>query len=107
MVALREFQINGERNPSEVYKDFRSAVLRILGSAEQVNPTVAEADDEILPSVADKKDEIAAKPPKKGYPPVIWVLGKYPRTFLSFFALIRKKFTRVTKVFKKKEVSHL
>lgn len=26
------FQINGERNPAEVYNDFRVAVLRIIGS---------------------------------------------------------------------------
>ena len=29
-----EFQVNGERAPSEVYKDFRTAVLDILGTLE-------------------------------------------------------------------------
>lgn len=28
------FQVNGERNPSEVYVDFRDAVMRILGLSE-------------------------------------------------------------------------
>lgn len=27
-------QVNGERNPEEVYKDFRAAVLQILGAVE-------------------------------------------------------------------------
>lgn len=31
---MYSFQINGERAPSEVYKDFRSAVLDILGAQE-------------------------------------------------------------------------
>lgn len=30
-------QVNGERNPGEVYKDFRSAVLRVLGSQENLS----------------------------------------------------------------------
>lgn len=29
--------MNGERNPGEVYKDFRSAVLRVLGSQENLS----------------------------------------------------------------------
>ncbi|XP_077290293.1 adenylate kinase isoenzyme 5 [Arctopsyche grandis] len=29
--------VNGERNPGEVYKDFRSAVLRVLGSQENLS----------------------------------------------------------------------
>lgn len=32
--ALFFHQVNGERNPDEVYKDFRAAVLQILGATE-------------------------------------------------------------------------
>lgn len=30
-------QVNGERNPEEVYKDFRAAILQILGAVEDQN----------------------------------------------------------------------
>lgn len=34
--ALSYFQVNGERHPAEVYKDFKDAVIKILGM--QDNP---------------------------------------------------------------------
>ncbi|KAK6616896.1 hypothetical protein RUM43_014866 [Polyplax serrata] len=70
--------INGERNPAEVYKDFRSAVLRILGSAEQVaeeSPPAVEEESEIDQSDGVTREAPVYRPPDKSYPPVIWVLG--------------------------------
>ncbi|KAL0274363.1 UNVERIFIED_CONTAM: hypothetical protein PYX00_006810 [Menopon gallinae] len=67
--------INGERNPAEVYKDFRSAVLRILGSAEQIGPPVPITDIGTTGTVLPRESSSEYKPPTKGYPPVIWVIG--------------------------------
>ncbi|BES89274.1 Adenylate kinase [Nesidiocoris tenuis] len=65
--------VNGERNPSEVYTDFRDAALRIIGSQESKkngaipNGNIVEHAPTTVASVY--------KPPSKGYPPVIWVIG--------------------------------
>ncbi|PSN48579.1 hypothetical protein C0J52_14666, partial [Blattella germanica] len=72
-------QVNGERNPSEVYKDFRSVVLQMLGMHEQGNegPAVA-ANISVAPAIIEKVPEstpVPYKVPAKGFPPVIWVIG--------------------------------
>lgn len=38
LFSLR-IQVNGERNPSEVYVDFREAVMRILGLSDEAVPS--------------------------------------------------------------------
>lgn len=75
--AFCRFQINGERNPADVYKDFRSAVLRILGSAEQVGPPAPITDIGSTATVLPRAPSSEYKPPTKGYPPVIWVISEY------------------------------
>lgn len=48
--------VNGERNPSEVYKDFRSAVLQVLGSQD-------DRDQRLMPfSGRARADSIVAIP---------------------------------------------
>lgn len=115
------FQINGERNPSDVYKDFRSAVLRILGSVEAPLPLSSDHQTKmgngVAPSGAnmsnvppvpymngrlnnyngptglsniETEDFEPYKPPGKGFPPVVWVIGMFlssttKRAFLSIF----------------------
>ncbi|CAH1396663.1 unnamed protein product [Nezara viridula] len=65
--------VNGERNPSEVYSDFRTAVLRIIGSQEgKKNGIISNGDINTAPPVTVAS---VYKPPAKGYPPVIWVIG--------------------------------
>ncbi|XP_076670567.1 adenylate kinase isoenzyme 5 [Andrena cerasifolii] len=96
-------EVNGERNPSEVYVDFREAVFKILGLSsggvkENNVPQSLEAEVEverrkesISKSPLYKKEEVAevpqlpvpmnTKPSKtadrtrKGLPPFIWVIG--------------------------------
>ncbi|KAG8334577.1 hypothetical protein J6590_087066 [Homalodisca vitripennis] len=65
-------EINGERHPSEVYTDFRSAVLRFLGSQDK---TAVAAPNGTAITVAPTTTASVYKPPGKGYPPVIWIIG--------------------------------
>lgn len=67
--------MNGERNPSEVYADFRTAVMRIVGSQESSKKNGNVSNGNI---VANAPTTVASvyKPPTKGYPPVIWIIGK-------------------------------
>ncbi|KAJ9587875.1 hypothetical protein L9F63_018687, partial [Diploptera punctata] len=79
--------VNGERNPSEVYKDFRSMVLQMLGVHEQNNEgqtttttttTTTAANIAVAPVLVEKIPEptpVPYKAPAKGFPPVIWVIG--------------------------------
>lgn len=79
------FQVNGERNPSEVYSDFRTAVLRIIGSQEgKKNGVISNGDINTAPPVTVAS---VYKPPAKGYPPVIWVIGITVFIFMDFFFL--------------------
>jgi len=70
-------QVNGERNPSDVYKDFRSVVLQMLGMHDQGpgSPAVP-ANVAVASSVAKIADSVPYKAPAKGFPPVIWVIGE-------------------------------
>lgn len=66
--------MNGERNPGDVYSDFRSAVLRILGAnSDKGNGMSNGMAVHPTPTTAVS----VYKPPTKGYPPVIWVIGQY------------------------------
>jgi hypothetical protein len=70
-------QVNGERNPSEVYKDFRSVVLQTLGMHDQeTEGQVAPANVAPTPIVEKVSESIPYKAPAKGFPPVIWVIGE-------------------------------
>lgn len=63
-------QVNGERNPAEVYNDFRAAVLRILGPLTNGLP----------PMPAPTTAVSVYNPPSgqnKAYPSIIWVIGKF------------------------------
>lgn len=70
--------VNGERNPNEVYKDFRSAVLEILGSQDDrprapsivngplkahttidIPGVIAEAEVTTWPDTGDSSDSVA------------------------------------------------
>lgn len=64
-------QINGERHPSEVYNDFRAAILKILGTPDKMAVMVPNG---VLPLPPTTTASIY-KPPTKGYPPVMWVIG--------------------------------
>ncbi|XP_011874309.1 PREDICTED: adenylate kinase isoenzyme 5 [Vollenhovia emeryi] len=93
-------EINGERNPSEVYVSFRDAVLRILGMSSgeiQGIPQSLEAEVEVerrkesitgtpLPQQVVENDRIpppvlientpkTVNKPRKGLPAFIWVIG--------------------------------
>ncbi|XP_024884499.1 adenylate kinase isoenzyme 5 [Temnothorax curvispinosus] len=94
-------EINGERNPSEVYVSFRDAVLRILGMSsgeiqDQDIPQSLEAEVEVerrkesttgspLPQQIMGTDRLpvtvpidtpkTAAKPRKGLPSFIWVIG--------------------------------
>ncbi|XP_054283474.1 uncharacterized protein LOC129000537 [Macrosteles quadrilineatus] len=74
--------INGERHPTEVYTDFRVAVLRFLGSQDKtvvagVPNGVAHMPDVAPLSMVAPHTTTASvyQPPTKGYPPVVWVIG--------------------------------
>lgn len=72
-------QVNGERNPSEVYKDFRSVVLQMLGMHDQgTEGPVVPANVAPAPIVEKVSESIPYKVPAKGFPPVIWVIGECP-----------------------------
>lgn len=77
------FQVNGERNPSEVYNDFRTAVLRILGTVDKEGVVTNGVAVQPLPATAVS----IYKPPNKGYPPVIWIIGQKStiHSFLSVY----------------------
>ncbi|KAK1136890.1 hypothetical protein K0M31_001421 [Melipona bicolor] len=95
-------EVNGERNPSEVYVDFREAVYKILGlSSGQVQeknvPQPLEAEVEVerrkesIPKSSSPRKEAmvetqvpvqmnmnpvkTADKPRKGLPAFIWVIG--------------------------------
>ncbi|XP_012221149.2 adenylate kinase isoenzyme 5 [Linepithema humile] len=92
-------EVNGERNPSEVYVSFRDAVLRILGMPDgemrdQDVPQSLEAEVEVerrkesvtsLPLAKQQAAATAMSPPppksktsnkpRKGLPAFIWVIG--------------------------------
>ncbi|XP_076378601.1 adenylate kinase isoenzyme 5 [Megalopta genalis] len=97
-------EVNGERNPNDVYVDFREAVFKILGlSTEDVKdknvPPSLEAEVEVErrkesvskspppkkedpateiplpPAVIDEKPAKTASKPRKGLPSFIWVIG--------------------------------
>ena len=74
-------QVNGERNPTEVYKDFRSVVLQMLGMHEQGNEGPTTTTTIVAaPAIVEKIPEptpVPYKAPAKGFPPVIWVIGKF------------------------------
>ncbi|KAK5646555.1 hypothetical protein RI129_005019 [Pyrocoelia pectoralis] len=91
--------INGERHPSDVYKDFKAAIMKILGT--QDNPPVFSNGHipEVPSNVATELPVMAApvaeqprpntqvisvnsnppniynSPVKHGWPPVLWVIG--------------------------------
>ncbi|KOC65843.1 Adenylate kinase isoenzyme 5, partial [Habropoda laboriosa] len=96
-------EVNGERNPNEVYIDFREAVFKILGLSggevrEKNVPQSLEAEVEVerrkesIPKSSPLKKEIVtemmqipvmvniqpmktANKPRKGLPAFIWVIG--------------------------------
>ncbi|XP_015114816.1 adenylate kinase isoenzyme 5 [Diachasma alloeum] len=90
-------EVNGERNPSEVYVDFREAVVRILGLSEngafdRSLPQSLETEVEVVqPDVTSNPQsatQITSPPlpirpipaktankPRKGLPSFIWVIG--------------------------------
>ncbi|KAG8222931.1 hypothetical protein J437_LFUL000226 [Ladona fulva] len=79
--------VDGERDPSEVYTDFRSAVTRLLENSESTMPTMERPPGalEALETGTDanstqpKEISVAVEthqPSRTRYPPVIWgVLG--------------------------------
>ncbi|XP_069690528.1 adenylate kinase isoenzyme 5 isoform X2 [Periplaneta americana] len=71
------YAVNGERNPSEVYKDFRSVVLQTLGMHDQGTEGPAITANVAPAPITEKASEPAPsyKAPAKGFPPVIWVIG--------------------------------
>ena len=71
------WQVNGERNPSDVYKDFRSVVLQMLGMHDQGSEGPAvPANVALAASVEKIGGSMPYKAPAKGFPPVIWVIGE-------------------------------
>jgi hypothetical protein len=69
--------VNGERNPSEVYKDFRSVVLQTLGMHDQAaGGPVVPANVASVPKTEKFSESMPYKAPAKGFPPVIWVIGE-------------------------------
>ena len=72
--------MNGERNPSDVYKDFRSIVLHTLGMHDQgTGGPAVPANIALAPVVEKVAESMTYKAPAKGFPPVIWVIGKCHR----------------------------
>lgn len=69
--------MNGERNPSDVYKDFRSVVLQTLGMHDQgAEGPAVPANIGPAPFIEKISESIPYKAPAKGFPPVIWVIGE-------------------------------
>ncbi|XP_011305325.1 adenylate kinase isoenzyme 5 isoform X2 [Fopius arisanus] len=90
-------EVNGERNPSEVYVDFREAVIRILGLSEngaldRSIPQPLQAEVEVVQPDVNSNPQSAklvtsppvprrvnpaktANKPRKGLPSFIWVIG--------------------------------
>nr|XP_031846425.1 adenylate kinase isoenzyme 5 isoform X4 [Nomia melanderi]XP_031846426.1 adenylate kinase isoenzyme 5 isoform X4 [Nomia melanderi]XP_031846427.1 adenylate kinase isoenzyme 5 isoform X4 [Nomia melanderi] len=98
-------EVNGERNPNDVYVDFREAVFKILGlstddTKERNVPPSLEAEVEVerrkesiskspppprreeppvvvtpLPPVITEKPVKTASKPRKGLPSFIWIIG--------------------------------
>ncbi|KAF2884767.1 hypothetical protein ILUMI_21374, partial [Ignelater luminosus] len=95
--------VNGERHPGDVYKDFKAAVMRILGTQDNPPifstgqppdvpadvttelPTMAQPVSERLQepprprtqviSVTSQPQNMYQSPVKQGWPPVLWVIG--------------------------------
>nr|XP_012153720.1 PREDICTED: adenylate kinase isoenzyme 5 isoform X2 [Megachile rotundata] len=96
-------EVNGERNPNEVYVDFREAVFKILGlsnqnlqqknapesvetkvdveSRKQSVPTIALHKEQVSPKITQLPITTTVQPPKisgklkKHIPSFIWVIG--------------------------------
>lgn len=96
-------EVNGERNPNEVYVDFREAVFKVLGLSngevrDKNVPQSLEAEVEVerrkesipkspspkkemvskitqLPITVNVKSTKTANKPRKGLPAFIWVIG--------------------------------
>lgn len=83
--------MNGERDPNEVYADFRAAVLHILGTDMTSTlqppqhgewPAPSMEPGSLPPSIPASMPVIGGPPVPlqapggAGYPPVIWVIGK-------------------------------
>ena len=96
---MTKFLVNGERNPADVYKDFRAGVLKILGMQGSMVGPLSNGSGQPVPEMngnlvngtaithaaltAGAMHEVhkevpatAYKPPAKGFPPVVWVIGK-------------------------------
>ncbi|XP_014253502.1 adenylate kinase isoenzyme 5 isoform X2 [Cimex lectularius] len=67
--------VNGERNPAEVYADFRTAVMRIVGSQDGRKTANGAAPNGNITARPPTTVASVYLPPTKGYPPVIWVVG--------------------------------
>lgn len=90
-------QVNGERHPGEVYRDFKEAVIKILGSQDNP-PALGEGTEApVPPNLATELHTVP--PPRPGtsviavstpprsrqdtpvprqraaFPPVLWVIG--------------------------------
>ncbi|KAG8039998.1 hypothetical protein G9C98_001516 [Cotesia typhae] len=87
-------EVNGERNPSEVYVDFREAIIQILGSpklgfkdkmhqpleaevkVERTQPSSGNSNHVALPSPTTRINPAkTANKARKGLPSFIWVIG--------------------------------
>ncbi|XP_044590009.1 adenylate kinase isoenzyme 5 isoform X2 [Cotesia glomerata] len=87
-------EVNGERNPSEVYVDFREAIIQILGSpelgfrdrmhqpleaevkVERTQPSSGNSNHIALPSPTTRINPAkTANKARKGLPSFIWVIG--------------------------------
>jgi hypothetical protein len=69
--------VNGERNPTDVYKDFRSVVLQTLGMHDQgTGEPAVPANVAPAPTIEKVSESMPYKAPAKGFPPVIWVIGE-------------------------------
>ena len=83
--------MNGERNPSDVYKDFRSVVLQTLGMHDQgTGGPAVPANVAMASSVEKIADSMPYKAPAKGFPPVILVIGECLMTETSCSTADRK-----------------
>ena len=86
-------QVNGERDPAEVYSDFRAAVLHILGTdmMSALQPPqhgewpAPSMDPNALPMTRPPAVPTTGPAPRGppggvAYPPVIWVIGEQSAT---------------------------
>ncbi|KAK0079193.1 hypothetical protein PV325_001612 [Microctonus aethiopoides] len=88
-------EVNGERNPSEVYVDFSETVMRLLGltdttttlnrapqsmeaevEVERIEPiSESESINNVPPEITRLNPAKTANKPRKGLPSFIWVIG--------------------------------